>query len=145
MNFRTELAAMRTLTTIVALTLITSLTACASSMGLRCTGREQHGVLDTLYFGAGTPDGTLSHEDWSQFLQVTVTPRFPQGLTVFAAEGQWLGKQAIPVHLPTYVLQIVHPDTAQNDGLMTEIISAYEARFRQESVLRIKVDTCYSF
>jgi len=42
-----------------------------------------------LFFGLGTPDGTLSDEKWARFLTEVVTPRFPSGLTVVHADGQW--------------------------------------------------------
>src|SRR5687768_12410641 len=47
-------------------------------------------VTDRLYFGRGVRDGeTVSDSAWAAFLREVVTPRFPDGLTVYRAEGQW--------------------------------------------------------
>ena len=133
------------LKTAVVLLVYASLSACASATRQQCTDHQRRGVQDTLYFGTTRPNRVVSDQEWSQFLQSTVTPRFPHGLTVFAAAGQWLGATGVPVRESTHVLQIVHPDSAANDVLMTEIIAAYESSFTQEAVLRTKVLACFSF
>ncbi|MEX2248301.1 MAG: DUF3574 domain-containing protein, partial [Parvibaculum sp.] len=47
-------------------------------------------VQTTLYFGLDRGDGgTVSERDWRRFLAEVVTPRFPGGLTVIDAYGQW--------------------------------------------------------
>ena len=46
-------------------------------------------VSEMLYFGTQTPDGAVTAEQWTQFLATDVTPRFPRGLTVWPAAGQW--------------------------------------------------------
>ena len=43
----------------------------------------------TLYFGLSRPAGTISERQWQAFLRDEVTPRFPDGLTVWEASGQW--------------------------------------------------------
>ena len=48
-------------------------------------------VHDRLFFGLGTPDGIVSDDAWVRFLAEIVTPRFPNGLTVVDANGQWRG------------------------------------------------------
>ena len=45
----------------------------------------------TLYFGLARPKGSVSELEWQIFLRDEVTARFPQGLTVWEAEGQWKG------------------------------------------------------
>src|SRR5947207_7650709 len=42
----------------------------------------------TLYFGLARPKGSVSELEWQMFLRDEVTSRFPQGLTVWEADGQ---------------------------------------------------------
>ena len=49
-------------------------------------------VQTTLYFGLSRPAGKdITAQEWQQFVDRDVTPRFRDGLTVFDARGQWLG------------------------------------------------------
>ena len=43
----------------------------------------------TLYFGTTRPTGAVSELEWQMFLRDEVTQRFPDGLTVWDAQGQW--------------------------------------------------------
>src|SRR5690242_10421816 len=50
-------------------------------------------IRTELYFGRNIPTGgTVSESDWQKFVDEVVTPRFPDGLTVLDADGQWRGK-----------------------------------------------------
>ena len=79
-------------------------------------------VRSELYFGVGEETGPadrpqagpISEVQWRAFLDREVTPRFPDGLTVFDAYGQWLFRGARePNRLDTRVLVILHEDTPQ--------------------------------
>jgi hypothetical protein len=50
---------------------------------------EQESVNDLLCFGTVKPSGVVTPEEWAAFLAKSVTPRFPAGLTVWQASGQW--------------------------------------------------------
>ena len=67
--------------------LIATLTACASMPAPSCKSGEQLAIHDSLYFGTGKPTGVVTPEEWAEFLRDTVTPRFPQGLTVSQASA----------------------------------------------------------
>ena len=67
-----------------------------------------------------------------------MTPRFPQGLTVWRADGQWRGADGVIVREPSFVLELIHPDSAAPERAVTEIIADYKHRFQQESVLRVR-------
>ena len=43
----------------------------------------------TLSFGLARPKGSVSELEWQMFLRDEVTARFPDGLTVWEANGQW--------------------------------------------------------
>jgi len=136
---------MRTLAeaTVVAIAVVAS--ACASAPAATCKTGEQSAVSETLYLGTGKPNGVVTADEWTSFLATVVTPRFPQGLTVFQANGQWRGADGSIVRESTYVLQLVHPDDTPNEKSVAEIAAAYKAQFLQEAILRTKASTCISF
>ena len=82
----------------------------------------------------------VSDEEWASFLQEIVTPRFPQGLTVWRADGQWLDEAGRTVVEPVLVVEVLHPPGAEHDSAMAEIADEYARRFRQEAVLRVTID-----
>ncbi len=92
-----------------------------------------------LYFGVGDRDDPATRIDdarWQGFLDREVTPRFPDGLTVLDAYGQWLFRgQAAPERLDSKVLVILHPDTAEARGKIDAIRSAWKAETGHQSVL----------
>ncbi len=129
----------------VAFAILFALSACASLHSSGCRGGELSAVQDSLYFGTGKPNGAVTPGEWTTFLEMMVTPRFPQGLTVSKASGQWRGVDGSIVRESSHVLQLVHPDDASSEKSVAEIIAAYKTQFQQEAVLRVKANTCVSF
>ena len=88
----------------------------------------------------------VSEAGWSRFLAAEVTPRFPDGLTVYDAKGQWRapGSQKISQERSKVVL-IAMPPGANNDARLQQIIEAYKTRFKQQSVGLIVRPACVSF
>ena len=119
--------------------------ASASPPALRCAAGEQAFVGDLLYFGTTTPGGIVSADDWADFLRTSVTPRFPQGLSVWPAAGQWLGKDGKIARESSFVLNVVHADDDAAEHAIQAIRQDYETRFAQEAVLRVKSAACVSF
>jgi hypothetical protein len=95
-------------------------------------------VATQLFFGLSRPDGgVVSEAEWREFLADTVTPRFPAGFTILAAEGQWRADDtAALMRESSRVLLIVHQAGA-DDAAIAALIGTYKARFRQDSVLRL--------
>ena len=54
-----------------------------------CGASSAPQVRTTLYFGLARPKGAVTELEWQLFLRDEVTKRFPDGLTVWEAEGQW--------------------------------------------------------
>lgn len=107
---------------------------------------QQLQLLDRLYFGRAQPDGQeVSEQAWADFLRDTVTPRFPHGLTVLSGQGQWQEAGGGIVHERSYVIELVHADTAQETAGVRAIVAAYKQRFGQESVmwLRQRVEAAF--
>src|SRR4030095_9452901 len=69
-------------------------------------------VRTTLYFGLARPKGSVTELEWQIFVRDEVTRRFPDGLTVWEAEGQWRTPAGSIDHEQSKVLLLVHPDTA---------------------------------
>ena len=75
----------------------------------------------------------------------TVTPRFPGGLTVLDAQGQWRDSAGVVQEERSKLLVILAAPGGDTMRLLDEISEEYERRFDQESVLRVVSDTCVSF
>ena len=103
-------------------------------------------VYDRLFFGLGTPEGSVSTAEWRRFLTEVVTPRFPGGLTVVEANGQWraLGEREVTVER-SRVVEIAHDDTPEFDRWLSEVVAVYKHRYRQRSVMltRARVEVCW--
>lgn len=93
-------------------------------------------VQDELYFGRNKPVGQVSNQDFQRFLQNKVTPRFPDGLTVLDADGQFLGSNGI-IKEKTKLLILIHSNSEEDQQEIQEIIDDYKKQFHQESVLRV--------
>jgi len=89
----------------------------------------------TLYFGLARPKGSVSELDWQLFLRDEVTARFPEGLTVWEAEGQWRGSDGVVGHERSKVLLLVHADTSAARSAVQALIARYMRAFDQQSVL----------
>ncbi len=125
--------------------LATAITACAPMKNIICKGGEQLAIQESLYFGTAKPNGVVLPEEWADFLKGIVTPRFPQGLSVSQAFGQWRSADGSIVRESSHVLILIHPDDKFNEQAVLEIISYYKSRFQQEAVLRVRSHACVSF
>lgn len=99
-----------------------------------------------MFFGRSRPGGgAVSDEEWKDFLAAEVTSRFPDGLTVVDASGQWrdskgaVGREGAKLLI---VLAEPGPDAVQRTE---EIAEAYKRAFDQQSVLRAAEIVCAAF
>lgn len=130
---------------VLAMMVLALTTACTSVAPQFCPRDQQAMIAEHLYFGTAKPEGQVSADDWRTFLDEVVTPRFPQGLSVWQASGQWKSAAGPIVREPSYVLNIVHESSDATDAAIVGIMSAYKSRFRQEAVLRVRSTACVSF
>jgi hypothetical protein len=94
-------------------------------------------VADRLFFGRDIPaGGTVSDVDWAQFLATVITPKFPNGLTIWQANGQWLDPRGNVVREPVFVLEVFHEKSDAIDASIAAIAAEYKKRFGQDAVLR---------
>lgn len=80
----------------------------------------------TLYFGLNRKGGSVSERQWRNFLRDEVTPRFPEGLTVWQADGQWRTSEGGIARERAKVLLLVHDDTPQVKAAIETIIGALQ-------------------
>jgi hypothetical protein len=122
--------------------LVAGFNAARAQPALQCTGAQKSWVVAELLFGRDRVNETR----WSQFLADEITPRFPDGLTVYDAKGQWRppGSDKIAKQR-SKVVMIAMPPGADNDARLQQIVEAYKVRFKQQSVGLIVRPACVSF
>lgn len=134
---------------------VLSLQACSSgeeendAFALDCPeGYEQFAEFN-LYFGREQGDGSeVSEQEWEDFLVDVVTPRFPDGLTVFDGRGQWLDTDADRLYREaTKVLNVLVPAEAAKEAKLAldEISGVYAERFDQQVVFKTAGPACAGF
>lgn len=139
----------------LALLLALSLSACAGTLPYAAsTVAASAWVRSELYFGLGAESGVpdrpqdtpIGEKQWRGFLDAEVTPRFPDGLTVLEAYGQWRPADAgVPSRLRSKVLVILHEDTPQRRADIEAIRTAWKRMTGQDSVLWAKEKIEVSF
>ena len=118
-------------------------TAQALSVVMDCGASSTVQLRTTLYFGMSRPKGgSVSELEWQLFLRNEVTKRFPNGLTVWDAQGQWKAPAGRDDHEQSKVLLIVHADTPVARQSIQDIIAVYRKAFEQDSVLWESARVC---
>jgi hypothetical protein len=95
-------------------------------------------VRTELFFGTRIPDGSeVTDAEFFGFLDREITPRFPDGLTLVAADGQFRDG-AVIIKERSKLLILHYPQEAARDkgAAIEEIRALYVREFRQQSVLR---------
>jgi len=110
-----------------------------------CTPPATAQLRTILYFGLARPAGTITEQEWQTFVRHEVTPRFPEGLTVWEVDGQWRGTDGRIVEERSKVLLLVHPDTPTAREAILSLIQHYKQAFEQESVLWETSPVCAVF
>jgi Protein of unknown function (DUF3574) len=115
---------------------------------------QTQGWVETrLYFGLGPADAPkqgTTEAQWRDFLDREVTPRFPAGLSVVDAYGQWQGTEQAaqgkpPSRIRSKMLIIDHPATPDDAARLEAIRSAWKLRTHEHSVLEVTEPAEISF
>jgi len=102
--------------------------------------------LERLYFGRNIADtAVVSDSAWGTFVRDVLTPTFPDGATVWNASGQWRAPNGSLVREPSYVVELLHPATAEAETRVQDVIEAYKSRFAQQAVLRLVTNVRAAF
>jgi hypothetical protein len=90
--------------------------------------------------------GKADDARWTEFLAREVTPRFPDGLTVYETTGQWRDpRRNVITREKSRVLRIITADDASLSGKIDAVALAYKRQFRQQSVGIVTRQVCASF
>ena len=88
----------------------------------------------------------VTEAQWRAFLAREVTPRFPEGLTVYEAAGQWRDeKTRALVRERSKIVRIIMAADAQANDKIEAIAAAYIKKFRQDSVGIVTRPACVYF
>lgn len=98
-----------------------------------------------LVLGARAPRGIVGKRAFARFLAAEITPRFPDGLTIFEGQGQWRDGSGAITREPSRLVLIWYEPDASSETKIEAIRVAYKQRFGQSSVLRVDSVSCVSF
>jgi hypothetical protein len=100
----------------LALTLALALAGGADAQLLDCLGGQRPGQMAELIFGRNIGRRLAVNEaDWSRFVDREIISRFPSGLTMFNAAGEWRDDTTKKIiREPSKVVQIVLPGQAED-------------------------------
>ncbi len=136
---------MRLIRVIFIVTILFISTGCGVTHPITCSPSEHAVVVESLYFGVATPEGIVTAEQWDAFVGAVITPAFPDGLTTWAASGQWRMATGTIQQEPSHVLQLTHDGSQKNDTAIQNIMTIYKNDFQQEAVMRVRSQACRSF
>jgi hypothetical protein len=94
--------------------------------------------LERLYFGRNIKDSAVvSDSAWNVFVRETLTPAFPEGATVWEANGQWRDPSGALIREKSFVVELLHLVTRDVEDRVQKVMDDYKTRFCQQSVLRV--------
>jgi hypothetical protein len=108
---------------------------------------EQRTLVAELFFGRNIKGREpLTNAEWAEFAAQTIAPNFPDGFTVFDAEGQWRNPQTgLIAGGRTKILLVVAKPEPDLSRRLSAVIDAYKMQFHQQSVGIITRDLCAAF
>ena len=128
------------------------LAACAAAPQATLRGdatHREHWLRTELYFGIGPVDdahAAMNEKRWRDFLDREVTPRFPDGLSVYDVYGQWRSQGHDDIErLHSKELLILHADTPRHGADIEAIRAAWKQETGDQSVLRVTQPADVSF
>ncbi|KRE22600.1 hypothetical protein ASE66_25775 [Bosea sp. Root483D1] len=130
-----------------ALLLAGALGGCAGLAPPSCAPGQQAMLTAELLFGRKIGDRIgVSQTAFRRFVDDEVTPRFPDGLTILDASGQYRDRErGVLIREPSKLILIATPDETENREKLAAIAEAYKRRFNQQSVGLILKPACASF
>lgn len=98
-------------------------------------------IQTQLFFSLATADGKgVSEQQFAQFMEEVVRPRFPDGMTVLDAYGQGKGGTGgalAMLHASTKLVILVHPNTPDAQAKLTEIKAQFRSRFGGSDIFHL--------
>jgi uncharacterized protein DUF3574 len=125
---------------LVAAAALLALAACtpppAQTAAPACAAPLKPALQVDLYFGA------VGEAEWRTFLDQEVTPRFPDGLSVIDAYGQYRNRRGTIERERAKLLVIVVFDAPAHAARVQAIVDSFIRRHGHESVLRVERPVC---
>ena len=91
--------------------------ACAEADRPACAEGTEQFVKYELFMGRSNQSGEVVDDAaWAKFLEDTVTPRFPDGLTVLDSQGQWRDSEGLVQKERSKLLVILVPPGDDGDA-----------------------------
>jgi hypothetical protein len=140
---RTAFVCSLSLTVLIA----TATSATTQTLAIVCHGTQRPGQIAELLFGRDIGHHVgVSEAAWMRFVAREITPRFPDGLTITNALGQWRDPASgRMVREPSKRVEIALPGRADDEARLDAIVAAYKRGFHQHSVGVIVQSACISF
>jgi hypothetical protein len=109
--------------------------------------QERRMLVAELFFGRNIAGrGPLTEAEWRTFAADTITPNFPDGLTVFDGDGQWRNPATGKIsHERTKIVLVAAKRVPDLAGRLSAVIDTYKNRFHQQSAGIITRDSCAGF
>jgi len=122
------------------------LTVTAQAQGLTCEAPAKPMLRAELMFGRNI-GGHLGVTDarWQHYVARELTPRFPDGLTVLDAQGQWRNERGAIVRERSKLVVVVTTDDSAARERIAAATAAYRQRFKQQSVGVLTRPVCAAF
>jgi hypothetical protein len=114
---------------------------------IACRADQKSSAVVEMLFGRKIGERIgVTNTAWARFVDREITPRFPDGLSVVDAAGQWLDpdKKRV-VREPSKIVTIVLRDSEKGQSEIDAIAEAYKKKFKQQSVGVIVRGACVSF
>jgi hypothetical protein len=129
------------------LSLVTATATGAQTATPSCHGAQQPKMVAELMFGRDIGHGIgVSEAEWQHFVTRELVSRFPDGLTIIDAIGQWRDRDSGKiVHEPSKHVEIVLPGNKDDDARLDAVVAAYKRTFHQHSVGVILRPACVAF
>jgi hypothetical protein len=122
------------------------LAGCAGAAPQSCAPGLTAMIQADLFFGRDVIGRAMvSDDEWRQFLDEEVTPRFANGFSVNEAYGQYRNKTGGIAREQSKQLRIVIARGDARDAKLNAVRGAYKRRFHQESVLLVETPVCAGF
>jgi hypothetical protein len=121
--------------------------AAASLRATRPKDASEVWARTELYFGSNRGSRLpVTEDEFSQFIAAHVTERFPGGITVWNAYGQFLNSRGELIREKSFLVIVFYPRQMRDaDRRIQAIREQYKQAFQQESVLRVDSLSLVSF
>lgn len=123
------------------------LVACAAPPSPCPPGTEAATIAEAFFGRSAAGREVVDDAAWARFMDESVTPTFPDGLTVLDGAGQWRGRNGAIARERSKVLIVALPGGTpeQASARLAPVSAAYRARFSQESVMVTTRTACVGF